>query len=357
MDIAELLPLAGEFQFRSVVEILRHSPIQAKQRISEIIARSELQPNNMGSIIEQSRMEANLAIAALTFGIVEPILKLASRTTVSPGREYLIHLMTPSRLDFERLRYAIAEYADHPDLVAVLLLASGKYSESTMSSGQSHEWQKLLNHLYLTSGDREVHSIAGLLLRRRNVDTTQLDKQLALGAPAPLQEWYVDPFGQTMLVFDKDETSGFSRRHGCSFAVSSTEVPVELFLRFFSGSSSEPGIRAGGAGSPVTQVQKSRMAEFCNCLSRDAGIDVSQWCYPAVDEAPDNFSPVADCLDKSGYRLATVEELAFLLQTSSKPGWLQRDARYDSGICMVEIKCSQFPAIGGSASAEPVWSI
>ena len=323
MDIVELLPLANDFQFRSIVEQLRHSPVPANQRVSEAFERFATNLNKSQPTTEQSQTQANLAIAALTLGNTQPILKLASRSTLSPGREYLIHFITPSRLDFGRLRNAIEEYADHPSLVATLLLASSKYSDSTMSNIQSREWLQQLNHLYLTSNDREVHSIAGLLLRKRNVDTSQIDAQLAMRPREPEREWYVDSFGQTMIVFDKHETSDLPSRPAYSFAISSTEVVLELFFRFFPDHRIEPGTRSGGIGSPVTQVQKSRIAEFCNLLSRDAGIDASQWCYPVIEEATNNFAPFPDCLNKSGYRLATVEELTFILLTSSEPGWLR----------------------------------
>ena len=119
---------------------------------------------------------------------------------------------------------------------------------------------------------------------------------------------------------DASDEGMVTRTINREFAVSSTEVTYEQFLRFL------PDFRhrkkqldySPQPDCPIGMPTWYRAAEYCNWLSKKEDIPEDQWCYHAVKgkyeaglDNLDTHQPVDGYFSKTGYRLLTEAEWEF----------------------------------------------
>lgn len=111
-----------------------------------------------------------------------------------------------------------------------------------------------------------------------------------------------------------------------SFAIAATETTVAQFQQFLDD---HPAIKklaqADSAKSPVRDNKKLlafspdeqcpqilvtwyEAAQFCNWMSKQAGIPEKEWCYPPIDQIKSGMELPKDHLTRTGYRLPTEAE-------------------------------------------------
>jgi formylglycine-generating enzyme required for sulfatase activity len=141
-----------------------------------------------------------------------------------------------------------------------------------------------------------------------------MDREIAALGNGSNHGWFITKSGLTMVVVSRpgnelrrggpDDGQHLSGR----FAISSTEVPLELYKQF------ETHLQGGmlrdpSDKTPVTGLLALQMAAFCNWLSERDGIPATQFCYPPAEKMNvTNCRALPDALQKTGYRLPSVAE-------------------------------------------------
>jgi len=151
---------------------------------------------------------------------------------------------------------------------------------------------------------------------------------LATRHPPP--GWYVNGQGQTMVVIpgpvefvmgspesEKDWKSDevqHVRRIGRTFAIASTSVTKEQFLRFQPTLSHSEMKRYPEPTCPIGAVTWYEAAAYCNWLSKEEGIAEEQWCYE-IDGQETRLKE--KYLSLTGYRLPTEAEMEYAIRAGA----------------------------------------
>jgi serine/threonine protein kinase/formylglycine-generating enzyme required for sulfatase activity len=290
-----------------------------------------------------ARRQANAAIALLKMCQAEKVWPLLKHSPDPRLRTYLIHRMSPMKVD---VRMIISRLDLERDLSVrrALLLSLGEYGEIDPKTRSSVE--EKLRDWYRNDPDPGLHGAAEWLLRQwghgswiKQIDeewakntqerTTRLERlrQKLRTEKKPKPAWYINGQGQTMVIIpgpvvfqmgsppteagrEANEETLPRVRIGHTFALSTKPVTVEQFGRFLKVaplSDSAPELDC-----PVTHISWFAAAEYCNWLSKEEGLSVSEWCYvpkdgkyePGMSLAPDNLTRI-------GYRLSTEAEFEF----------------------------------------------
>jgi formylglycine-generating enzyme required for sulfatase activity len=136
--------------------------------------------------------------------------------------------------------------------------------------------------------------------------------------------WYVNSQGQTMVVIPGPVTFlmgsppteagrfDFERQHkkriGRTFALATKTVTVEQYRRF-DKNYQLPAVYTRTADMPVVGRWWHEAAAYCNWLSKEEGIDESQWCFEIKDGLVTGLK--ANYLSLTGYRLPTEAEMEY----------------------------------------------
>ena len=127
-------------------------------------------------------------------------------------------------------------------------------------------------------------------------------KQLVNDGPQDDRGWYVNPSGQTMVVFkgpidarigsppeeperDASDEGLLTRRINRDFAISTKEVTCEQFLQFLPDFRHRQKLKLEYAPTPdcpIVLVTWHRAAAYCNWLSKQEKIPENEWCYKIV---------------------------------------------------------------------------
>jgi formylglycine-generating enzyme required for sulfatase activity len=135
--------------------------------------------------------------------------------------------------------------------------------------------------------------------------------------------WYVNSQGQTMVVIPGpvtflmgsppteaerfDSETQHKKWIGRTFALAAKAVTVEQYRRFTNYEL--PAVYIHTADKPMVGTSWYQAAAYCNWLSKEEGIDESQWCYEIKDGQVTGMK--ANYLNLTGYRLPTEAELEY----------------------------------------------
>jgi formylglycine-generating enzyme required for sulfatase activity len=236
-------------------------------------------------------------------------------------RSYLIHRLGQVGVNPETLLRQYDEVEQYVGARRALLLTLGQFDLDKLPAERRKKLEKLVPRLlrdYRDDPDAGIHSAAGWLLRRwkQEAKLPNIDKELATREVEGKWQWYVTRQGQTLVIVRRpgefrmgEEKERHRRRIDRTFAIASTEVTLEQFLRFRKDHRYEKEY-APTTDCPVNSVSWYDAAAYCNWLSEQEGIPRDQWCYlaNAAGRYAEGMKLAPDFLQRTGYRLPTEAE-------------------------------------------------
>jgi len=270
----------------------------------------------------QLQKQANAGVALMAMGRAEKVWSLLRNSPDPTLRSYLIDRVAAGGVDAKVLLTRL-EGEQEPSMKRALLLSLGEYGLDRMPEVERRNLIPRLEAMYRNDPDAGLHGAAEWLLRRwqKEVEFQKTEKGLERGHFGfEGKDWCVTREGHTMVLVPKPpgEVSvgeGNQRRKEhieMSYAIGSKEVTVEQFWRFRKDHKSACSASAG----PVDSVSWHDAAAYCNWLSKEEGIAQDQWCYERVKEG--EYKPVANHLQRTGYRLATEAEWEYACRAGAK---------------------------------------
>jgi formylglycine-generating enzyme required for sulfatase activity/tetratricopeptide (TPR) repeat protein len=271
--------------------------------------------------------QANAAVALLRMNQPEKVWLLLRHRPDPRVRSYLIHRL--SLLEAEP-RAILHRLEEEPDVSTrrALLLCLGEFGEPALPSRERDRLIPRLLELYRNDPDPGIHGSVAWLLRQwgQKDKLIQLDQELARDGRPPASErrWYVNSQGQTFVIvpgpveflMGSPRTEAWRehgetlhrRRIGRTFAVAAHAVTVEQFLRFRNENFNRRW--APSSDCPSNSLSWYSAAEYCNWLSKQAGIATDQWCYEPNPEGRylEGMRIKPNSLQLTGYRLPTEAE-------------------------------------------------
>jgi serine/threonine protein kinase/formylglycine-generating enzyme required for sulfatase activity len=298
-----------------------------------------------GTVAQRRRpvkRRAHAAVALLEFARTEPLVAVLSATS-DPD------LCTSAEDRVSRL-------AARPDILLQLVQAADTTLRAALVrclAGMPHDrlpeelkepLATTMERLFQTDPDPGVHSAAEWALRSWGLNDrlARFAKQLVSAGPVSDRGWYVNHAGHTLVIFrgpisvrtgsppdepgrDASDEGLATRRINRDFALSTTEVTLEQFLRYL------PDFRhtkkkeyTPSPDCPIILVTWHRAAEYCNWLSKLEAIPADQWCYKLV---PPNATPYLDYLQRTGYRLPTEVEWEYACRAGTTTAFSWGDDR------------------------------
>jgi len=249
------------------------------------------------------RRRANAATALIALGQGHRAWSLFRHSPDPQARSFLIHQLGPAGVDASRVADRLDSETD-PSARLALLQALGEMPQDRWGPALHARLQDRVLELYEKDEHPGVHASAkwlAVLLGLGN-RLAIIDRGLAAEkARPPGRGWRIGPLGMTFVTLLDGET-------GRLIELSDTEVTVEQFHRFRQGHKYTREI-SPEPDSPMNSVDACDSAAFCLFLSALDGIDPAETTYRRSDLVP--LTPVADQLDRAGYRLPTDREFFF----------------------------------------------
>jgi eukaryotic-like serine/threonine-protein kinase len=322
-QLVDLMLVAEPDQYAILLPKLHHLGDPAREALIAAFNAPIPTDGNADQRRQPVKRRANAAVALLEFGLVEPLVAVLSKTS------------DPDLCTYAEDR--VSRLAARPDLLLQSVGAAGTGLRASLVrclAGTSYDripedlhepLTAMVARLFKSDADSGVHSAAEWALRSwgQAERLSDLKKELETAQPTRDGGWYVNRTGFTLAVFkgpldvrtgsppnepgrDASDEKLQVRPIVRDFAVSTTEVTLEQFLKFL------PNFRhakkkeySPTPDCPVAMVTWHRTAEYCNWLSEREGIAKDQWCYRIVKG---RAIPEANYLHRTGYRLPTDAE-------------------------------------------------
>jgi serine/threonine protein kinase/formylglycine-generating enzyme required for sulfatase activity len=317
---------------------------------AEIDRRSPVLP--VAEKEQLAKRQANAGVALLKMGQAEKVWPMFQHSPDPRVRSYLLQQLSPLGTEPDSILRRLEQETD-VSIRRALILGLGEFDGRQLPQAKREEIIPVMLKLYRDTPDAGLHAAAAWLLRqwqqeqclkaiddawaedKRARDQQQAAIRQALAsrvtsAPRVTKQshalWYVNDQGQTMVVVpgpreflmgSPASEAGHSsaealhrRRVGRTFALSATHVTVAQYKRFNPDFGHEHMYRCPEPDCPVLGVTWYEAAEYCNWLSKQAGLLPQEWCYEPNSQG--KFGPgmrlAANHLERTGYRLPTEAE-------------------------------------------------
>lgn len=301
-DLLKLLEGSTQVGYRAIVDTLK-----SKRETSQTFLK-----NHFDAIRSANPTELHLANVSLALWELGDDSEF--RRAVQPGPDATLRTRILQNLSHESGPIggllSIVKQADVDDpCLCVTLAALAVHPQGTSAAVTKEEIRKRLRVIYEQTNNSEIHSTAGLLLRRLGLDWKSLDEPIpALSAPEGNKKWYKSPSGLTMAIVEpsaKDANlPGDSQTINHSLAVSTTEITLAFYERYDREYRAAEALSVDSDETPVPGLLLVEVAGFCNWLSKQENIAPDQWCYPPADKLTvSNCAPYPDAQQRQGYRL------------------------------------------------------
>ncbi|MFT4555455.1 MAG: sulfatase activating formylglycine-generating enzyme [Planctomycetaceae bacterium] len=320
-----------------LVELLRHSDIRqlhvviaALQRhapsvLDKIESLAQLRPNLSN---EDVNVICNATVTLAQMDRLDVLWSLLEADIPPDVRVLLIHRLAPCGVAPEFLAQKLMEQTS-PAVRRGVLLALGEYESFQTTSRFRESVARHVAEIHEDDPDSGVHSAAEWLLRKWMIsrDTPRQQREIEDG-----KNWFIDRFGQTMLVVRGPVTFDLGSSPGdppyvkveprqeiqipYSFAVATTEITRQQFERF---SESNHDVTAGpDLACPMNNLTFNQLVAYCRWLSLKDGLTEDDMCFPPVNvNAKEKAIPYEDFLSRSGYRPPTDSEWLYICRAES----------------------------------------
>ncbi len=297
------------------------------------VMREEQTGESRTELLASRKVNAAIALAAL--GEPEALWLQLKHRPDPRVRALLIRRMGASGLNPSVLIERLAIPDLDPAERQALLLGLAEADDARFTTHTRDLVVLLASRLYREDSHAAVGSAAELLLRRwgRPPEPRQEgDARTAVRAarrdspsrlvgpnghvfavlPAPLEFRMGSPEHESGR--SADETLHF-RRINRSLAVATKELTIEQFRKF--APASYPGLPDDHEpGYPANDLSWYDAVGYCNWLSKQAGIDPGQWCYPAAIVSGMRISTAA--VERYGFRLPTEAEWEYFCRAGTE---------------------------------------
>jgi formylglycine-generating enzyme required for sulfatase activity len=247
------------------------------------------------------RRRARAATVLILIGQGETGWQLLRFKPDPQARSFLVHDLGPSGVDPETILNRIAAERE-PSSGHALILALGEVPDGRWSAASRKRVSDRLLEIYRGDPNRGVHGSAKWYLKRWKPEEEMhaVDVELAKRHEAnPPAEWRVSKSLLTFVTIPDPE-------RGRVFEILDTEVTRKVFGRFRSEHRHDQA-NSPELDSPANSITYHDAAGFCEWLNREEHFSES---YRHIDDPKigPKFEPLPGYLDRTGYRLVTLEE-------------------------------------------------
>jgi formylglycine-generating enzyme required for sulfatase activity len=324
-SLKELILLAkNDREFQPLLAALRDHKELVVPNFKSLLSQSppqEAEPDDRDAFWKR---QANAAVCLLELGDTESVWPLFQQTPDPSLRSFLIDRIARLGANHELLAARVKQEPDPASRYA-LILALGQFDLANMSSQQRQTLAEQLAILHRDDPEPGVHSAAGWVLRNWQQDRVATDVELTNAIQKQNRNWFVNSQGQTFAVVNgpveflmgektrSTEPKKVTLSH--RFAIATHEVTVAQFQKFRSDHKHDAPF-APKPHCPVNMVSWYDAVAYCNWLSEQEGL---QRCYEPNDksEYAEGMKIPADYLERTGYRLPTDEEWAFMCRAGT----------------------------------------